>query len=88
VFFESLLAMTIEGYFGDPAYGGNRDMAAWRMVGFPGAYGSYYDLVDQHGVAFTAAPISFTQERDGHVHLMPDIPAAAPAPAHEQHKGR
>ncbi|KIT17066.1 gluconate 2-dehydrogenase subunit 3 family protein [Jannaschia aquimarina] len=25
-------------YFSDPIHGGNRDMAAWRMVGFPGAY--------------------------------------------------
>src|SRR4051812_29266226 len=27
VFFETLLAMTIEGYFCDPVYGGNKDMA-------------------------------------------------------------
>ena len=39
VFFESLLAMTIEGYFSDPVYGGNLGMAAWKMIGFPGAYG-------------------------------------------------
>ena len=26
------------GYFADPVHGGNRDMAAWRMIGFPGAY--------------------------------------------------
>ena len=25
------------GYFSDPVHGGNRDMAAWRMIGFPGA---------------------------------------------------
>lgn len=81
VFFESLLAMTIEGYFSDPAYGGNRGMAAWRMIGFPGAYGSYHDLVDQHGVAFTAAPVSLSQARDGHVHVTPDIPAVAPLPS-------
>ena len=25
-------------------------MVAWQMIGFPGAYASYYDLVDQHGI--------------------------------------
>ena len=55
-FFESLLGLSIEGYFSDPVYGGNKDMAAWRMIGFPGAYASFYDLVDQHGIAFTRRP--------------------------------
>ena len=31
-FFESLLQMTIEGYFCDPVYGGNKGMAAWAMI--------------------------------------------------------
>jgi gluconate 2-dehydrogenase gamma chain len=70
-FFESLLAMTIEGYFGDPAYGGNRDARAWAMVGFPGAYGNYYELVDRHGIAFDLPPRSFAQDGGGHVHELP-----------------
>lgn len=32
---------TLEGLFGDPAYGGNRDGAGWRLVGFPGAQWGY-----------------------------------------------
>jgi gluconate 2-dehydrogenase gamma chain len=32
---------TIEGYFGDPVYGGNRDAVGWRLVGFPGAQWGY-----------------------------------------------
>lgn len=32
---------TIEGFFCDPAYGGNRDMVGWKMVGFPGAQWGY-----------------------------------------------
>jgi len=75
VFFESLLAMTVEGYFSDPAYGGNRDMAAWKMIGFPGAYASYYELVDQPNVRFDAAPRSLAEDAAGHVHETPDIPA-------------
>jgi gluconate 2-dehydrogenase gamma chain len=35
VFFDMLLKMSIEGFFSDPVYGGNRDMVAWRMIGFP-----------------------------------------------------
>ena len=75
VFFETLLAMTIEGYFCDPVYGGNKDMAAWKMIGFPGAYAAYYDLVDQYGVAFTGAPRSLAEDGHGHVHEMTPMPA-------------
>jgi len=78
VFFDSLLAMTIEGYFGDPVYGGNRDMAAWRMIGFPGAHANYYELVDQHNVAFVRAPMSLAETGAGEVHVHPQIPAYAP----------
>jgi hypothetical protein len=46
VFFETLLANTIEGYFADPMYGGNRGMVGWRMVGFPGAYAQFVQWVD------------------------------------------
>jgi gluconate 2-dehydrogenase gamma chain len=75
VFFESLLEMTIEGYFSDPVYGGNKDMVAWRAIGFPGAYATYYDLVDQHGIKFTRAPLSLGEDVRGRVHLHPNIPA-------------
>jgi gluconate 2-dehydrogenase gamma chain len=73
VFFETLLGMTVEGYFCDPVYGGNKGMAAWRMIGFPGAYAAYYELVDQYGRAFNQPPRSLA-ERGGTVHVMPDIP--------------
>jgi gluconate 2-dehydrogenase gamma chain len=76
VFFQTLRAMTVEGYFSDPAYGGNRDMAAWKMIGFPGAYASYYDLVDQYGVKITRAPASIADAPPmEHMHQGPDIPA-------------
>lgn len=70
VFFETLLALTIEGYFCDPVHGGNRDMASWRMIGFPGAHANYYTLVDRHGVAFDAAPRSLAQDAAGRVHVI------------------
>ena len=70
-FFESLLALTVEGYFSDPAYGGNRGGRSWAMVGFPGAYGNYYDLVDKHGIQFDLPPRSLAQDGGGDVHEMP-----------------
>jgi len=68
-FFESLLAVTIEGFFSDPAYGGNRDMVAWKMIGFPGAYSDFYDWVDRHGVAYNAPPASLAQDARGTIHV-------------------
>ncbi len=32
-FFEMLLAHTMQGYYGDPRHGGNRDRASWKMLG-------------------------------------------------------
>lgn len=70
-FFQSLLELTIEGFFCDPAYGGNREMVGWKLIGFPGAYANYYELVDQHGIAFTAPPMSMAQDGHGTIHLQP-----------------
>jgi gluconate 2-dehydrogenase gamma chain len=35
-FFETLRTHTMEGMLADPIYGGNKDFAGWRLVGFPG----------------------------------------------------
>jgi hypothetical protein len=32
-FLEMVLSHTMEGYYGDPRHGGNRDHASWNMVG-------------------------------------------------------
>lgn len=40
-FFHTLRMHTAEGFFSDPGYGGNRDLAGWRLVGFPGAQRAY-----------------------------------------------
>ena len=78
VFFTQLWESTLEGYFSDPVYGGNRNMVSWRMIGFPGAYASYYDLVDQHGIKIDRAPMSLAENVAGHVHVDPAIPARSP----------
>ncbi|MDP9008392.1 MAG: gluconate 2-dehydrogenase subunit 3 family protein [Pseudomonadota bacterium] len=75
VFFDALLKMTVEGFFSDPVYGGNRNMVAWRMIGFPGAYADYFETVDRHGVKFEREPMSLAEDGKGHVHMRPNIPA-------------
>src|SRR5579862_3651151 len=47
-FFEALLGITIEGFFADPIYGGNRDKVGWKMVGYPGLPAVYRDAVDKY----------------------------------------
>jgi gluconate 2-dehydrogenase gamma chain len=74
-FFDALLKMTVEGFFSDPVYGGNRDMVAWRMIGFPGAYADYFEAVDRHGVKFEREPMSLAEDGNRHIHMRQDIPA-------------
>ena len=57
-FFGLLLANTMEGFFADPIYGGNRDKVAWQLVGFPGVAASYGNFIDRHNVPYTAEPVS------------------------------
>jgi gluconate 2-dehydrogenase gamma chain len=76
VFFNLLLGMTVEGFFSDPVYGGNRDMVAWRMIGFPGAYADYYEAIDRHGVKFEREPMSLAEDGHGKLHVHPKIPAS------------
>ena len=47
-FFTSfLLKNTMEGYFGDPMYGGNKDMGSWAMIGYPGVRADYMDWANR-----------------------------------------
>ncbi|WP_348672758.1 gluconate 2-dehydrogenase subunit 3 family protein [uncultured Abyssibacter sp.] len=57
-FFNLLLRMSKEGFFADPMYGGNRDMAGWKMVGFPGARGNYYDWPERTDQPYPYPPVS------------------------------
>jgi gluconate 2-dehydrogenase gamma chain len=40
-FFAVVREHTLEGFFGDPAHGGNRDTLGWKLIGFPGAQWGY-----------------------------------------------
>lgn len=56
-FFNTVRTHTFEGMFADPVYGGNKDFAGWRLIGFPGAQ-MFYSPQDMHSrQAFTRAPM-------------------------------
>jgi len=63
-FFALLLANTQEGFFADPIYGGNRDMASWNLIGFPGARYDYRDWVERHNEAYPLPPVSIMGRSD------------------------
>lgn len=63
-FFKMLLQNTKEGMFSDPIYGGNKDMAGWKMLGFPGARYDYTDWVTKHGVRYTLPPVGIMGRKD------------------------
>ena len=47
-FFTQLLTDTKDGFFADPAYGGNKDMIGWKLVGFPGVAARYTDALGRN----------------------------------------
>ncbi len=56
-FFNTIRTHTMEGMFADPLYGGNKDFAGWRLVGFPGAQPIFTPTDLQSKQAFSRAPI-------------------------------
>jgi len=63
-FFALLLQNTQEGFFADPVYGGNRDMAGWKLLGFPGARYDYRDWVERHNEPYPLPPVSIMGRSD------------------------
>ena len=55
-FFNLLLDLTMEGVFADPIYGGNRGMAGWKMLGFPGLPATYADKIARYQTRRYEAP--------------------------------
>lgn len=62
-FFETLRTHTMEGMFADPVYGGNKDFAGWRLVGFPGAQLAFTAADMKSKNAFTRVPITGLQSQ-------------------------
>jgi len=61
-FFELVLQNTMEGFFADPLYGGNKGMAGWKMIGFPGARYDYRDHIGKPNMPYPRGPISIYGE--------------------------
>jgi len=57
-FFGMLLQNVTEGFFADPMYGGNRDFAGWKLIGFPGPRYNYVDEIEQYGKPYPLPPVS------------------------------
>ena len=58
VLFAIVLTNTMEGFFADPVYGGNRDMVSWRALGFPGTRYDFRDHVGKHNQRYPLPPVS------------------------------
>jgi gluconate 2-dehydrogenase gamma chain len=58
-FFNLLLDLTMQGYFADPQYGGNKDKASWKMIGFPGVGVMYADKIEAYrNKKYMSGPLS------------------------------
>lgn len=85
-FWTILLANTQQGFFSDPAYGGNHDKAGWRLVGFPGVAAAYKGVMQAYyNVPYLVEPVSLVDIQNGtvattsdghalHVHAVTGIP--------------
>ena len=64
-FFNAVRTHTMEGLFADPVYGGNKDFAGWRLVGFPGAQPAFSSADLQSSNAYSSGSIVGLQARRG-----------------------
>jgi gluconate 2-dehydrogenase gamma chain len=59
VFFATMYQTVMEGMFSDPIYGGNRNKAGWKIIGFPGVIAVHYQNVEKfRDKKYTADPLS------------------------------
>lgn len=56
-FFDMLWENTQQGFLADPMYGGNRDFAGWKLIGFPGPRYNYVAEIDQYGKRYALPPV-------------------------------
>lgn len=61
-FFNLLLQNTKEGFLADPIYGGNRDFAGWKLIGYPGPRYNYTDDIEKFGEPYNAPFVSLGGE--------------------------
>lgn len=56
-FFAIVCEHVVQGFFGDPAYGGNVDEIGWRLVGYPGAQWGFTADQMRPGVDARSIPV-------------------------------
>ena len=54
----------MEGFFAAPIYGGNADMAGWKLIGFPGTRYDYRDVIERPNQRYTLPPVSLAGRPD------------------------
>jgi gluconate 2-dehydrogenase gamma chain len=62
-FFGQLLNETRMGYFCDPKHGGNKNMAAWKMIGYPGMRADYTNWVEVRNQPYPLPPVDLAGKR-------------------------
>jgi gluconate 2-dehydrogenase gamma chain len=59
IFFNLLYDLTMQGFFSDPLYGGNKGKASWKMIGFPGIGSMYADKIEAYrNKQYVSEPLS------------------------------
>ncbi len=64
-FFDMLWRNTQEGFLADPMYGGNRNFAGWKLIGFPGPRYNYVAEIEQHGKRYDMPMVSILGREPG-----------------------
>lgn len=65
-FWEMLLANAKEGFFSDPAYGGNDGKVGWELVGFPGVAAAYRGVIEPYyNLPYRVEPVSIADIQQG-----------------------
>src|SRR5581483_7873063 len=67
-FFGMFHQNVLEGFWSDPIYGGNRDMAGWKLIGFPGARYDNRPFVLAHGQPYPLPPVGLKGRPDWDKH--------------------
>jgi gluconate 2-dehydrogenase gamma chain len=62
-FFSYLLGEVRNGYFADPVHGGNKNMGAWKMIGYPGMRADYMDWVTVRDKPYPLPPVDLAGKR-------------------------
>ncbi len=61
VFFTTVYQTVMEGMFADPMYGGNKNKAGWKMIGFPGVIAVNYQNIEKYrDKAFPVNPVGIS----------------------------